>query len=250
MSANEDNDAATENILRIDNVTKAFGDFIAVDNISLTIPAKTIFGLLGPNGAGKSTLMRMITGLINPTKGEISLFGNLPPGSPKASANIGYMPQSPSLYPGLSIEENLQFFGRIYGLDSDTLATSVEETLEIISLADRRDELVVNLSGGMKQRALLGTAMIHKPKFLLLDEPTAGIDPILRIKIWDILRKLCDEGTSILITTHHISEADRCDHVVFLRDGQILTDGSPAGLMEEYGTSDLEATFVQAIEAE
>ncbi|VAX17325.1 hypothetical protein MNBD_NITROSPINAE04-1335, partial [hydrothermal vent metagenome] len=124
----------------------------------------------------------------------------------------------------------------------------VNEVLEIIELADRRNVLVSTLSGGLIRRVLLGTAIVHKPRFLLLDEPTAGIDPLLRIKIWSMLRRLCDDGTSILITTHHISEADRCDRVVFFRNGRVISDGSPQSIMDKYGVSDLEASFVKATE--
>jgi len=238
----------TGDILQFENVTKTFGDIVAVDGISITIPRKTVFGLLGPNGAGKTTMLRMITGLMRPTRGKIILFGSLPPGEEEAQQNIGYMPQHLSIYPGLTVEENLLFFGRIYGVSGPALAKRLEEVLDIIELSKRRDTPVATLSGGMIRRTLLGTALIHKPRFLLLDEPTAGIDPLLRLKIWSILRRLCDEGTSILVTTHHISEADRCDRVVFLRDGRVISDGAPSALMEKYGATDLEASFVKAIE--
>ena len=242
--------APADYILRMDGVVKTFGGFAALHRTSLTIPGKMVFGLLGPNGAGKTTMLRLLTGLISPTSGRLTLFGGMEPGSSQARALIGYMPQSLAIYPNLSVVENMLFFGRIYGMEERALRTRIDEVLNTIELTARRDEIVANLSGGMVRRALLGTTLIHKPKLLLLDEPTAGVDPVLRIKIWETLRGLCDEGTSILITTHHISEADRCDRVVFLRSGSVIGDGTPAELVRKYDASDLEKAFVVATKEE
>lgn len=237
---------AQKNIVAIDNLTKVYDGLTALDGLNLTIPENSIFGLLGPNGAGKTTLLRILTGLLSPTTGNVTLFGGLSPGANLARRNIGYMPQSLSLYQGLSVEENLTFYGRIYGVPEDELKKRVAETLEIVELADRRRSVISDLSGGMIRRALLGSALVHKPKFLLLDEPTAGIDPLLRIRLWDTFKNLCGAGASILITTHHISEADRCDRVVFLRQGKVVNEGAPSQLMERYGVADLERAFVTA----
>ncbi|MDH5510006.1 MAG: ABC transporter ATP-binding protein [Nitrospinota bacterium] len=237
---------STEYILRMEDVVKTFGGFTALHQTSLTIPGRMVFGLLGPNGAGKTTLLRLVTGLISPTAGKLTLFGGLEPGASAARAMIGYMPQSLAIYPNLSVVENMLFFGRMYGMGEGALKTRIDEVLETIELSGRRDDILANLSGGMVRRALLGTTLVHKPKLLLLDEPTAGVDPVLRIKIWETLRKLCDEGTSILITTHHISEADRCDRVVFLRSGVIIGDGTPDDLTRQYQADDLEKAFVVA----
>ena len=236
----------TENIVAIDNLTKVYDGRTALDGLTLKIPENSIFGLLGPNGAGKTTLLRILTGLLLPTTGSATLFGGLAPGKRLARRQIGYMPQSLSLYQGLSVEENLIFYGRIYGVAENELPERVDEALAIVELSDRRNSVVTDLSGGMIRRALLGTALVHKPKFLLLDEPTAGVDPLLRIRLWDTFRNICDMGASILITTHHISEADRCDRVVFLRHGKLVGQGAPTELMERYGAANLEKAFVTA----
>ena len=238
--------SAPEYILKLENVIKKYDGITAVDNVSLTIPGNMVFGLLGPNGAGKTTMLRMITGLIQPTSGRVTLMGGIKAGTLEAKLQIGYMPQNLAVYQNLSVVENMQFFGRIYGTPEKALKERIEEVLETIELTGRRNEALSNLSGGMVRRALLGTALVHKPKLLLLDEPTAGVDPVLRIKIWNTLRKLCGEGTGILITTHHISEAHRCDRVVFLRAGAIIADGPPGELITQYGAHDLEEAFVVA----
>ncbi|MDH5541739.1 MAG: ABC transporter ATP-binding protein [Nitrospinota bacterium] len=239
---------SNNSILDIENLTKVFGKLTAVDDLSLSIPSKTIFGLLGPNGAGKTTLIRMIAGLVHPTKGKIRLFGNLPPESLKARGQIGYMPQDISIYPGLSVLENIYFFGRIYGLEKEKLIRNAEEALEFVELSAKRNTQVSELSGGMVRRVSLATALVHKPKFLVLDEPTAGVDPLLRLKIWTLLEELASEGTSILITTHHISEARECGNVVFMRNGSLIDQGAPQSIMDKYSASDLESAFVKATE--
>ncbi|MDH5477609.1 MAG: ABC transporter ATP-binding protein [Nitrospinota bacterium] len=247
---NADTGSFSEYILKLEKVAKTFDGFTALHQTSMIIPGRMVFGLLGPNGAGKTTLLRLITGLISPTAGKLTMFGGMEPGSSEARARIGYMPQSLAIYPNLSVEENMLFFGRMYGMEEGALKTRIDEVLETIELTGRRHDILANLSGGMVRRALLGTTLVHRPKLLLLDEPTAGVDPVLRIKIWETLRKLCDEGTSILITTHHISEADRCDRVVFLRSGSIIGDGTPEELTRKYQADDLEKAFVLATREE
>jgi ABC-2 type transport system ATP-binding protein len=233
-------------MLDIRHVVKRYNGVTAIDGLSLAVPEGLIFGLLGPNGAGKTTLIRMITGLISPTAGEIRLFGSPSLRERSVRRNIGYMPQQAAIYPGLSVLENILFFGRLYHVAEDDLKQRAEELLQLVELTEKCDTVVADLSGGMVRRAMLATILIHRPALLILDEPTAGVDPTLRIKFWEWFQKLAASGISILITTHHIAEAVRCDEVVFLRNGRLLEQGTPATLMEKYGTEDLEYAFVEA----
>jgi len=217
-----------------------------VDDLSLSIPEGSIFGLLGPNGAGKTTLLRMITGLLQPTSGKVQLFDQFQPGDMAARRLLGYMPQELAVYHGLSVLENILFMGRIYGISEPSLRERARIVAEMVGLSDRLGSNVGTLSGGLMRRVMLATTLVHGPRLLLLDEPTAGIDPVLRIRFWDWFETLRQAGTTIIITTHHISEASRCGQVVFLRDGKLLEIGSPEELTERYGVDDLEAAFVQA----
>ncbi len=235
-------------MLILNQVTKQFGKFMAVDHLELNIPEGLIFGLLGPNGAGKTTLLRMVMGLIRPTSGSITLFDRYTPTDSAVREKIGYMPQQQAIYPGLSVLENILFFGRLYNSRDKKMKQRADEIIEMIELSKQRDKQVSNLSGGMIRRAMLATTLIHRPLLVILDEPTAGVDPSLRIKFWHWFQELARAGTSIIITTHHISEAVRCDQVVFLREGKILEKGTPDALMKSYQVSDLEEAFVKAIE--
>ncbi len=233
-------------MLTLQNVHKSFGSFSAVKGVDLKIEEGMIFGLLGPNGAGKTTLLRMIMGLIPPTSGEISLFDTFSPSDTQARRKIGYMPQQLAVYPGLSVFENVMFFGRLYGFQSSELKQRTEEVLGLVDLLDKRDEQVAHLSGGMVRRVMLATTLIHQPSLVILDEPTAGVDPSLRLRFWNWFQELSKKGISILITTHHISEATLCQEVVFLRDGILIEQGTPAELMGRYQVNDLEEAFVKA----
>ena len=233
-------------MLTLQNVHKSFGAFSAVNGIDLDIREGTIFGLLGPNGAGKTTLLRMIMGLIPPSSGSITLFDSHSPTDTKARIKIGYMPQQLAVYPGLSVSENIMFFGRLYGYQGAMLDKQVEEVLTLVDLQEKRNEQVARLSGGMVRRVMLATTLIHQPSLVILDEPTAGVDPSLRLRFWKWFQELAEKGISILITTHHISEASLCSEVVFLREGHLLERGSPQELMERYQTTDLEQAFVKA----
>jgi ABC-2 type transport system ATP-binding protein len=159
---------------------------------------------------------------------------------------IGYMPQQLSLYPGLTVWENILFYGRIYGMEEGPLMESAAELLRMVELEERRHDKVSFLSGGLVRRTMLATALVHQPRLLILDEPTAGVDPLLRIRFWQWFRQMVERGISIIVTTHTISEAQHCDSVVFLRDGEKLEQGSPQQLMQRYGCDDLEAAFVAA----
>jgi len=233
-------------MLSLEHVSMRLGAVLALDDLSLEIPEGMVFGLLGPNGAGKTTLIRLAMGLLRPTAGRIRLFGDQEPGGRAVRARLGYMPQQAAIYPGLSVLENVQFFGRLYGVPEPVLARRAAEALEMVELTARRDALVGTLSGGMVRRAMLATTMIHEPRLLILDEPTAGVDPLLRLRFWDWFRRLQGQGTSVIVTTHHITEASRCERVVFLREGRLLAQGPPAELTARYGAADLEAAFVAA----
>jgi ABC-2 type transport system ATP-binding protein len=227
-------------------VSKAYRGVPALRDLSLRVPAGSVFGLLGPNGAGKTTLLRLVMGMLRPDAGALSLFEGLAPGAREAVRRIGYMPQQLALYEGLSVGENVAFFGRLYGLGGGTLRRRVDEVIGRVRLEHRRDSLAGTLSGGMMRRAMLASALVHEPRLLILDEPTAGVDPLLRIQFWDWFDQLACEGVTLLITTHHIAEAARCREVLFLREGRLLEQGRPEALIARYGAADLEAAFVEA----
>ncbi|OGH00522.1 MAG: hypothetical protein A2600_01540 [Candidatus Lambdaproteobacteria bacterium RIFOXYD1_FULL_56_27] len=232
-------------MLRLKNLNKRFGSHEVLSSLDLEIQPGSVFGLLGPNGAGKTTLIRMIVGLLEPDGGTLEVLG----GSPHdlgVRQKIGYMPQEPALYPGLTVAENLTFFGRCFGLGRVELKSRLEEMLELTELTDQRDQLVEQLSGGTARRVLLATTLIHHPRFLVLDEPTSGVDPLLRRKFWLWLQDLARKGATVLVTTHHISEAEVCAQVLFLRHGKALATGEPQALMARFGTNNLEAAFLAA----
>jgi ABC-2 type transport system ATP-binding protein len=233
-------------VLTLRNVRKKFGSFVAIDDMNLSIAPGMIFGLLGPNGAGKTTLLRMIMGLLAPTSGTITLFDRFSPESREARFKIGYMPQQLAVYQGLTVLENLLFFGRLYGLRGSALSRQADKILKMVELEKKAKEQVSHLSGGMVRRTMLATTLIHQPSLVILDEPTAGVDPALRIRFWKWFQQLSELGTSILITTHHISEASLCQDVVFLREGKLLEQGPPVELMNRYQSKDLEEAFVKA----
>lgn len=233
-------------ILQIENLGKRFAKHDVLSDVSLSVATGSVYGLLGPNGAGKTTLLRIVMGLIAPTRGTVRLLGNLEPGNSAARQNIGYMPQQLALYQGLSARENLHFFGRLYGLTDDVIHERAAQLLDLVDLEAHADHIVGELSGGLARRAMLASALIHEPRLLILDEPTAGVDPALRVRFWKWFRKLVEGGTTIIITTHHITEARDCEAVVFMREGRIVQNGSPAELMRSYAARDLEEAFVRA----
>jgi ABC-2 type transport system ATP-binding protein len=233
-------------MLSLEHVVKRMGHVRAIDDLSLDVPEGTLFGLLGPNGAGKTTLLRLLMGLLRADAGRITLFGRYAPTDLEVPALLGYMPQQLAVYPGLSVEENIAFYGHLYGLSGAELRRRTARLLEMVELTARARSPVGQLSGGMVRRAMLATTMVHQPRLLILDEPTAGVDPLLRLKFWQWFGDLRAQGTSIIVTTHHISEASRCHRVVFLRAGRVLEQGPPGELMARYGATDLEAAFVAA----
>ena len=211
-----------------DGLVKQFDSFTAVDGVSFEIRSGEIFGFLGPNGAGKTTTIRMLLGLLRPTAGRGWVLGyDIVRQSEEIKKHIGYMSQRFSLYNDLTVEENLDFFGRTYGVRRQRLRERKLFVLEMADLKGRERELTKNLSGGWKQRLALGTATLHEPEMLFLDEPTAGVDPISRRQFWDLLYELADGGTTILVTTHYMDEAEHCQDLAFIQRGRIIARGPP-----------------------
>jgi ABC-2 type transport system ATP-binding protein len=214
-------------------LTKKFGDFTAVDKVSFTIQRGEIFGFLGPNGAGKTTTIRMLLGLLRPTSGHAQVLGfDVVRQTDEVKKRIGYMSQRFSLYNDLTVEENLNFYGRTYGVKNQQLRERKAYILGMAGLEGRERELTKNLSGGWKQRLALGTAIIHQPEMVFLDEPTAGVDPISRRAFWDLLYELADGGTTIFVTTHYMDEAEHCQRLAFIDSGKIVARGSPGDIKE------------------
>ena len=222
-------------------LTHRFGDFTAVDNLSLSIPEKTIYGFLGPNGCGKSTSMRLITGLLTPTSGKIRVLGmDIPKQTEELRLRIGYMTQKFSLYEDLSVIENLRFIAQIYNLDPRLSKLRINEQLAAYELNERSSRLAGSLSGGQRQRLALACATLHKPELLILDEPTSAVDPENRRDFWEKLFDLCDQGTTILVSTHYMDEAERCHGIAILESGVKRADGSPTQLMKDLGAQVIE----------
>lgn len=231
------------NGISIQNVSKSFGKKQALSDISLRIPAGSIFGLIGPSGCGKTTLVKIVCGLLKQDSGQIEILGTELP-SLSIAEKTGYMAQSAALYPNLTGRENLSFFGRLYGLTGNELRDRISYVTSLVGLEDDIDIRTENYSGGMNQRLSLATALIHDPAVLILDEPTVGIDPVLRHEIWDELHDLAKKDVTILITTHVMDEAEKCDSLAMLRDGKVLATGSSETLIRKAGAKDFEQAFI------
>jgi ABC-2 type transport system ATP-binding protein len=227
-------------MLHLDHLRKAFGSTVAVDDLSLTIPRGRVFGLLGPNGAGKTTTISMAVGLLRPDSGVVDLDGRGSPMDPEVRRGIGVAPQTIALYDDLSAAENLVFFARLYGLASACVRRRAGELLDLVGLADRARDRVKAFSGGMKRRLNLAAALLHDPPLVLLDEPTAGVDPQSRNAILDIVRSLRDQGRTVVYTTHYMEEAQRlCDQVAIIDRGRLLALDTVEGLIRTHGGSSL-----------
>lgn len=229
--------------IEVIDVTRLFGRKKVLKNISLTVNQGEIFGFLGPSGAGKTTLVKMIAGIDTPTRGEVLIFRSKMP-SLKLMKRIGYMAQSDALYGELTAYENLDFFASLYGLNGAKKKKRIHDVMEIVNLTEHMKKLVSQYSGGMKRRLSLAIALLHSPEILLLDEPTVGIDPILRESIWQELRNLSMEGAAIFVTTHVMDEAEKCTRLGMIRDGELIAVGSPSELKEKTATRSLEEAFL------
>jgi ABC-2 type transport system ATP-binding protein len=227
----------------IDHVVKAFGKLRALDDVSCSVQQGETFGLIGPNGSGKTTLIRLLLGLGKPTKGKILVLDHEMPDRHTA-ASIGYMTQASALYSELSVHENLAFFGALYGLHGHALNARIDAVLNLVDLTARARTPVQHLSGGMRQRVSLACALIHEPRLIFLDEPTVGIDPELRHTFWDYFGQLNSQGVTIIISTHHLDEATRCNRLGLLRFGKLLAVDTPAALQKQSGEQDFEKAFL------
>ena len=223
----------------VEGVQKKFGDIRALDGVTLRVRTGEIYGLLGPNGSGKTTLIRAIVGLVGPDAGTVTVLGRRMPDVDQLR-NIGYMTQQAALYPGLSVEENAEFFAAINGVEG-----GVTEALELVRLEGRRKAVVSTLSGGMRQRLSLACALVHKPKVLLLDEPTVGVDPQLRVELWEDFRRMADGGTTIIVSSHVMDEAERCQRLGLIQYGKVLAEGTQAEVREQGGSYNLEEAFLR-----
>ena len=227
--------------IRAVNLVKRFGTVAAVDGMTFDLDPGRIYGLLGPNGSGKTTLIRLLTGMTKATEGHAEVLGVRMP-SRANLARIGYMTQGEGIYPVLTAEENARFFAAAYGVRDDAAVT---EALALVGLADRAKSVAANLSGGQRRRLSLACALAHRPPVLFLDEPTVGVDPLLRVQFWGHFRELADAGATIVVSSHVMDEADRCDELLFMRAGRIIAGGTGAQLRTEAGTDDLEAAFLR-----
>jgi ABC-2 type transport system ATP-binding protein len=223
------------NSIEVKNLTKKFGEFISVNNISFNVKKGEVFGFLGANGAGKSTTIRMLCGILKPTSGDAIVGGFSVMNQPeKVKQQIGYMSQKFSLYNDLTVEENINFFGSIYGLTNTVLEERKKWVLSVADLTGKEKLLTNSLPGGIKQRLALGTAVIHKPEIVFLDEPTSGVDPIARRNFWELINFLSEDGITVVVTTHYLEEAEYCNNIILIDSGKLIAEGNPKELKERY----------------
>lgn len=233
MTAKPENEQSSFAIA-MNNASLDFGGGAGVFDLNLSLPRGAILGMIGPSGCGKTTTIRLLNGIYGPTSGEVRVFGKDPLKFTQADkARIGYIPQQFILYPTLSAEENLHFMGGIYGMSPSERKAKIQPLLEFVNMLEARTRLARKLSGGMQRRLMLAGALLHDPDFLIADEPTAGIDPILRSRIWQNFRDLRDQGKTLLVTTQYVGEAAYCDKVAIMRKGQLVTVDTPKGLQRQ-----------------
>jgi ABC-2 type transport system ATP-binding protein len=229
--------------IRMKGIDKSFGGKQVLHQIDLSIPFGGIYGLLGPSGCGKTTTVKIMAGILESETGETLILGEPMPNLQMMN-KIGYMAQSDALYSNLSGKENLEFFGALYGMDKKSLAARITEVMALVNLDEDMDKVVSAYSGGMKRRLSLAAAILHNPPVLILDEPTVGIDPLLRKSIWEELYRMTKRGITILVTTHVMDEAEKCTHLAMMRGGFLISVGTPAELILRSGTDTLEQAFI------
>ncbi len=230
-------------LVKIQDVHRSFGTKTVLNGVSLDVPAGSIVALLGPSGAGKTTLVKMIAGTDQAQKGIVEVEGTSMPNL-NTLGSIGYMAQSDALYLELTALDHLQFFGAMYGMEGEALKSSIDWSTKLVNLQTDLNRPVTEFSGGMKRRLSLAITLLHKPRIVILDEPTVGLDPVLRKAVWAELRRYADDGAAILVTTHVMDEAQQCDTVCMLRDGKIIAKDSPAGLMKSANVSSMQDAFL------
>ena len=227
------------------DITFSYGSLQVLNGLSLSVLDGEVFGVLGANGAGKTTLMRLMVGLLPTDGGTLTVHGEPP--SPGQAARVGYMPQLNALYQELSVRENVDFFARMCGMSDRRLrGQAVDEAIDLVDLTSRSSDTILNLSGGMRQRVSLAIALVHRPALLLLDEPTVGLDPDVRAVFWERFRRMAESGTTIMVSSHTMDDAARCDRLAFLRDGVVIALDSPFALRAATGQPDasLEDAFI------
>ena len=235
-----------EPVIVVDNLTRHFGEFVAVNHVSFEIQKGEIVGYLGPNGSGKTTSFRMLLGLLAPTEGHATVLGyDTYRDAEQVRARVGYMSQKFAIYDDLTVWENLQFYGGVYGI---TDKARIDETIALVGLSDHKKTITRELSGGWRQRLALGIALVHSPKLLFLDEPTSGVDPTARRAFWDLIYELSAGGVTILVTTHYMDEAEYCERVAVMRDGKLLAMDTPTNLKRSIITGDVWEVYAQPLE--
>ena len=235
-----------EKVIHTENLSKKFGDFIAVDDLNIDVYKGEIFGFLGANGAGKTTAMRILCGLLTPSSGIGQVAGfDVYSQSEKIKSHIGYMSQKFSLYENLTVKENIQFFGGIYGIPRKVLKEKTTDLIGRLGLSKEADKLVGSLPLGWKQKISFSTAILHEPKVVFLDEPTGGVDPITRRQFWDLIYETADNGITVFVTTHYMDEAEYCDRVCIMVDGAIAALDKPKEMKESFGAIDMNDVFLQ-----
>lgn len=238
-------------VISCENLSKKFGSLLAVDAVSMSIPKGSIVGFLGPNGSGKSTVIRMLSGILSPSSGAGKVLGyNILTESERIKNHIGYMSQKFSLYEELSVSDNLDFYAGIYGLKGTEAQQKKTELIAMAGLTGRETQIAGSLSGGWKQRLALSCALLHNPQLLILDEPTAGVDPVSRRIFWEVIRDLAEQGITVLVSTHYMDEAETCDFIYFIFFGRLLIAGTPHELKAQAKAATLDDVFISLVESQ
>ena len=236
----------TESVIVVENLTRRFGEFVAVDHINFEVKPGEVIGYLGPNGSGKTTTIRMLLGLLKPSDGKATVLGyDVFKQSEEIRARVGYMSQKFAIYDDLTTLENLTFYGGVYGINDKA---RIQHTLELVGLKGDENTLTRDMSTGWRQRLSLGIALVHEPKLLFLDEPTSGVDPTARRAFWDLIYELAEGGVTILVTTHYMDEAEYCERVAVMRDGKLLAMDTPTNLKRSIITGDVWEVYAQPLE--